>query len=162
VTEPAARKMVVGSFNDDSWSDWFPFARAICTPTTRPPGPATGESRWFLQRFKFLCQRPTFRCFERRGKSHVMQQTIFSVKPEQKRTNQACAPRITESANNAISRADLLYLNRCSAFTRSVRSVESFRDDSIKVAADFFKPPAGSPVISCRRRKAQSFSRSEI
>jgi hypothetical protein len=60
VPKSAASKMVVGNFNHHSWIDWFPFARAIRTPTTRTPGRAAGESRLFFERFKLLCQLATF------------------------------------------------------------------------------------------------------
>jgi hypothetical protein len=56
----------------------------------------------------------------------------------------------------------LLHLDHCGAFARSVGSIETFREDPVKIAAGFLKPFAGSPVISRRRRKAQAFGRSEI
>ncbi len=66
-----------------------------------------------------------------------MKQAIVTVKPEQKRTDEARATRVTKSANDAIGRADLLYLDCCGALTRSVGSIETFRDNAVKIAAGF-------------------------
>src|SRR6266481_812539 len=91
-----------------------------------------------------------------------MKQTFVTVKSKKQRTNQARATRVTKSAHDAISRADLLHLHHCAAFARSVRSIETFREDPVKIAAGFLKPFGGGPLISRRRRKTQIFGRSEI
>ena len=84
----------------------------------------------------------------------MVKQAIFSIKSEQKRTDDTRAPCIAKSANNAISCADLLDLDDCAAFAGSVRRVKTFRDDAIKIATGFLKPFAGSPVICRCRRQA--------
>src|SRR5918995_4736848 len=92
----------------------------------------------------------------------MVEQPILTIKSKQKRTNDSRAPRITKSANDTVDRADLLYFNHCSAFARSICSVQTLRNNAIKIAAGFFKPLAGSPMIGGGRRKAQIFGRSEI
>src|SRR5438874_577374 len=69
---------------------------------------------------------------------------------------------MSKSAHNTVSCADLFYLNRGGAFARSVRSVETFRNHPIKIAASFFEPRSSGSVISRRRRKAQSFGELKI
>src|SRR4029077_19261770 len=78
------------------------------------------------------------------------------------RTEQAAVTRIAKSANYAIGSTDLLYLEHRGPFARSVRRLQTFREDPIQVAAGFVKPVGGSPVISGRWRKAQLLGGSEI
>ena len=53
-------------------------------------------------------------------------------------------------------------LDHRGAFSRSIGSLQLFRDDPIKVATRFLKPLGGSPVIGSRRRKAQIFNGPEV
>src|SRR5207253_6315756 len=85
-----------------------------------------------------------------------------TVKAEKKRTNQARAAPVTKSTDDAVGGAYLLYLNRCCAFACSIRSVQTFHNDPIKVAAGLFEPLTSGSLISRCRRKAQSFGRPEI
>src|SRR5438445_62726 len=91
-----------------------------------------------------------------------MEQTIFSIQSEQKRTDHARATRVTKSAHDAVGRANLLYLHRCRALARSICSVETFRDDTVQIASGFSKPIARNSVISSRRRKSDVFRRAQI
>src|SRR5438093_12137189 len=160
--KPAAGEMVVGNFHDNFRINWFPFACAIRAPTAGSSGRVAGESGWFLQRFEFFCELPAFRCLERRGESDVMEQPVVSIQAEQKRTYYALALGVTKSTNDTISGPDLLYLNCRGAFTGSIPSVQTLRDDAVKVAAGSFEPFVGKAEISRRWRKPHIFSRSEI
>jgi hypothetical protein len=80
-----------------------------------------------------------------------MEQAIFAVKSKKERTDYARATGVTKSTNNAVGRADSLYFHHGCAFARGIRGIQAFRDNTIKVAADSFKPFTGSPVIGrCR------------
>src|SRR5439155_18748206 len=106
----------------------------------------------FFQCFKFLRYRPAFRSFESGNKSDVMEQTIFSVEAEQKRTDYSLASRVTKSADHTIGCADLLHLNCCSAFAGRISRIETFGDNAIKIATGSLKPLIRSVTISGRRR----------
>ena len=92
----------------------------------------------------------------------MMEQLVVSVQAEQKRTYYALALGVTKSTNDTISGSDLLHLNCRGAFTGSIRSVQTLRDDAVKVAAGSFEPFVGKAEISRRWRKLHIFSRSEI
>ena len=77
-----------------------------------------------------------------------MQQTVVAVKSEQKRTDHACASRVTESAYHAINCSNLFYLNRGGAFSRGVRSVQALSNDAVKIATRFLKPTARNAIIT--------------
>lgn len=97
VSKPAASEMVVRDFHGNFGRDWFPLASPLGAPAAWPSGRVPGEPGRFFQCFKFLRYRPAFRSFESGNKSDVMEQTIFSVETEQKRTDYALASRITKS-----------------------------------------------------------------
>ena len=92
----------------------------------------------------------------------MMEQPVVSIQAEQKRTYYALALGVTKSTNDTISGSDLLHLNCRGAFTGSIRSVQTLRDDAVKVAAGSFEPFVGKAEISRRWRKPHIFSRSEI
>src|SRR5262245_14233230 len=102
VSKPAAGEMIVSNFHDNFWRDRFPFAAPLRAPTTRSSGCVPGETGWFSQSLKFICQSAPFRCFEAGDKSDVMQQTVIAVKSEQKRTDYWCAGRVTKATYNTI------------------------------------------------------------
>src|SRR6266481_7407741 len=52
VPESATGKMVIRNFDDHSWSDRFPFARAVRAPAAGASGRVASEARCFLKRFK--------------------------------------------------------------------------------------------------------------
>ena len=144
--------MVVRDFHDNFGRDWFPLASPLGAPAAWPSGRVPGEPGRFFQCFKFVRYRPAFRSFESGNKSDVMEQTIFSVEAEQKRTDYALASRVTKSADHTIGCADLLHLDRCGALPRSVRSIKPFGDNAIKIATGSLKPFIRSVTISGRRR----------
>ena len=91
-----------------------------------------------------------------------MEQSIFTIKSQQKRTDHARGACVTKSTNDAIGCADLLYLNHGCAFATGIGSVPLFRDNPVKIRSGFFKPLTGRLAISRRRRRAQIFGRFKI
>ena len=77
-----------------------------------------------------------------------MQQTVFAVKSEKKRTDYVFAGGVTKATYNTIGSADLFYLYRCSAFARRVRRVEMFSNNAVKIASGFAEPIVRNMVIS--------------
>ena len=52
VPESATGKMVIGNFDDDSWSNWFPFASSIRALTAGASRRVASETRLLFERFK--------------------------------------------------------------------------------------------------------------
>src|SRR5450432_3036738 len=82
-----------------------------------------------------------------------MQQTVVAIKAKEKRPYHLCARRITKTADHAIDRADLLDLHHRGALPGGVNFVETFRDDAVEVAANFFEPCLRLAQIGCCRGK---------
>src|SRR5436309_10194242 len=91
-----------------------------------------------------------------------MQQAVLAVESEQKRTDHAFPSRITKSADNTVGCADSFYFHRRGAFSRSIRSVQTFCDDAIKIASSFSEPIGRNTVFSRCRRKAYVFRSPQI
>src|SRR5215211_2981721 len=117
VPKSAAGEMIVSNFHNNRWINGLPLASALCAPATRSSGRVARESRWFLQRFKFLGQLAAVRCLKGGGEPDVMEQAVVAVQTKQKRADDAFALRIAKSTDNTISGTDLFYLNCSGAFT---------------------------------------------
>jgi hypothetical protein len=52
VPESTTGKMVICNFDDDSWSNWFPFASSIRAPTAGASRRVASETRLPFERFK--------------------------------------------------------------------------------------------------------------
>src|SRR6266849_4879768 len=116
VPKATAGEMIVSNFDNDFWVDWFPFAAAFRAPATRSAGCIAGKTRRFAQSFEFSRQLPAIARFEGRGETDMMKQTIASVETEEERSDDTSAGRITKSAYDTISAANLFHLHHRSAF----------------------------------------------
>src|ERR1700680_3771831 len=82
-----------------------------------------------------------------------MKQLVIIVKPEQKRTDDTRASRVTESANHTIGAANLFHLYHGCALAGCVRRVQLLRDDAVEVATHLVEPLLGRTKIGGGRRQ---------
>src|SRR5260370_10897106 len=120
--------MIVADFDNNFWTDRFPFAAALGAPATRTARRAAAESRWFTQCFEFSRERGSLAGFERGREPDVMKQTIVTVQTEEQGAENFFAARITKSTDHAIGAANLFDFHRRSALARGVGGVDLFSD----------------------------------
>jgi hypothetical protein len=89
----------------------LPFATALGAPSARAAGRLARKSWRLTQFFKSSGQRRPIRIGYRRGEADMVEFTVGIIKTEQQRSDLAAVAREAKSADNAIRRAQSLYLD---------------------------------------------------
>ena len=138
--ETAAGEMIIGHLHHDLRSDRLPFAAPLRAPAARAAGGVAGKTGWFFQRLELFRQGRSLFSSEGGRETDVMEQASVVVEAEQKGTDDARTAGITETANHAVDGSNPLDLHHRRPFPRGIGRIATLRDDSVQVAAGFFKP----------------------
>ena len=121
VAEAPAGEAIVLDLDDQPGRERHPLARALRAPAAWTAGRRAGEAGRPDERPQPGEQRLAIRRLEARGESHVVQQPLAIVEPQQQRADHACPRGVAKASHHAIGGAQALHLLHALAVVRMVR-----------------------------------------